>query len=106
MYKYNGVDTGAESLTAFAKEGYKGTTALNVPKEISPLDIALKRLKGNIPLVSQPCPACPKSVWHSSGSSGGRATTCKHHMATPHLMTVGRPSASGVLPDMQLLAEA
>ncbi len=52
MYKYNGEDTGAESLTAFAREGYKGTAALEVPKEISPLDIALKRLQGNVPMVS------------------------------------------------------
>ncbi|CAL5227676.1 g10684 [Coccomyxa viridis] len=50
MYKYNGEDTGAESLTAFAREGYKGTAALEVPKEISPLDIALKRLQGNVPM--------------------------------------------------------
>ena len=36
-----------------------GTTALNVPKEVSPLDVALKKLQGNVPLVSQPCLACP-----------------------------------------------
>ena len=69
MYKYNGVDTGADSLTAFAKEGYKGTAGLNVPKDISPLDVALKRLRGNVPLVSQPRPkpACPELLRHSGG---------------------------------------
>lgn len=62
MYKYNGEDTGAEALTAFAREGYKGTAALDVPKEISPLDIALKRLQGNVPMVRQSCLACPVLV--------------------------------------------
>ena len=98
MYKYNGVDTGAESLTAFAKEGYKGTAALNVPKEVSPLDIALKRLQGNVPLVSQPCLACSKSVRHSSGCSEGRVIT----LQTPHgntlQMNLGSPSESGNIP--------
>jgi len=53
MYKYNGVDTGADALTAFAKGGYKGTAPLDVPKEVSVMDIALKKLQGNASMVSQ-----------------------------------------------------
>ena len=54
MYKYNGVDTGADALTAFAKEGYKGTAALDVPKEVSVMDLTLQKLRGNASMVSQP----------------------------------------------------
>ena len=54
MYKYGGVDTGADALTSFAKEGYKGTAALDVPKEISPVEVALKQLKANSSMVLQP----------------------------------------------------
>ena len=51
MYKYGGVDTGADALTSFAKDGYKSTAALDVPKEISPLEVALKQLKANSSMV-------------------------------------------------------
>ena len=54
MYKYGGVDTGADALTSFAKDGYKGTAALDVPKEISPVEVALKQLKANSSMVRQP----------------------------------------------------
>ena len=53
MYKYGGVDTGADALTSFAKDGYKGTAALDVPKEISPVEVALKQLKANSSMVRQ-----------------------------------------------------
>lgn len=52
MYKYNGVDTEADALAAFAREGYRGTEAQEVPKEISPLEIALKKLQTNSSMVS------------------------------------------------------
>lgn len=57
MYKYAGVDTGADALTGFAQEGYKSTAAQDVPKEISPLDIALKQLRGDASYVSPSTPA-------------------------------------------------
>ena len=57
MYKYAGVDTGADALIGFAREGYKSTAAQDVPKEISPLDIALKQLRGNASYVSPSTPA-------------------------------------------------
>ena len=54
MYKYGGVDTGADALTSFARDGYKGTVALDVPKETSPIEVALKQLKANSGMVRQP----------------------------------------------------
>lgn len=54
MYKYGGVDTGADALTSFAKDGYKNTAALDVPKEMSPLEVALKQLKASSSMVRQP----------------------------------------------------
>lgn len=89
MYKYNGVDTGADSLAAFAQEGYKGTAGADVPKEISPLDVALKSLRGNVPLVSQPCPvpACPELVRHSSGCLEGRRVLTLEMSACKHSLT-------------------
>ena len=55
MYKYGGVDTGADALTSFAKHGYRSTAELDVPKEVSPVEVALKQLKANSSMVRQPC---------------------------------------------------
>ncbi len=56
MYKYAGVDTGVDALTDFAREGYKSTAAQDVPREISPLALAVKQLRGNAGYVSPSTP--------------------------------------------------
>ncbi len=51
MYKYSGVDTGADALTHFSREGYKSTEPLLVPPEPSPIEAALDALRSNSKLV-------------------------------------------------------
>ncbi|KAK9906353.1 hypothetical protein WJX75_000447 [Coccomyxa subellipsoidea] len=47
MYKYSGVDTGADALRHFSREGYKDSEPLLVPPEPSPIDAALNALRSN-----------------------------------------------------------
>ncbi|BDA46229.1 probable thioredoxin-related transmembrane protein 1 [Coccomyxa sp. Obi] len=47
MYRYSGVDTGADALRHFSREGYKSSDPLPVPPVVSPIDVALRALKSN-----------------------------------------------------------
>lgn len=47
MYRYSGVDTGADALRHFSREGYKNSDPVSVPPVVSPIDVALNALKGN-----------------------------------------------------------
>ncbi|EIE24088.1 hypothetical protein COCSUDRAFT_53219 [Coccomyxa subellipsoidea C-169] len=47
MYKYSGVDTGADALGHFSRQGYKSSEPLLVPPEPSPIEAALDALKSN-----------------------------------------------------------
>ncbi|CAL8462369.1 g1902 [Coccomyxa elongata] len=47
MYRYSGADTGADALRHFSREGYKDSDPLPVPPVVSPIDVALRALKGN-----------------------------------------------------------
>lgn len=54
MYRYSGVDTGADALRDFTGEGYKDSEPLHVPPEPSPIDAALHALRSNSKLVRSP----------------------------------------------------